>query len=97
MIRAALMAAAVSIILPGEFAPFPDIKGGPSADAVNANCLACHSAEMVTNQPKLTAAEWRATVAKMRTVYKAPIAEDDDAAIMAWLMAMQRDRGFSGG
>ena len=82
-------AAPVSIELPGEFVPFADITGGPSAEAVNGNCLSCHSAEMVLNQPKLTGAEWQGVVAKMRTAYHAPIDAADDAAIVAWLTAMQ--------
>jgi hypothetical protein len=49
---------------------FPD---GPHADAVNNNCLGCHSAGMVLNQPALSKAQWKAEVNKMRMVYKAPI------------------------
>jgi hypothetical protein len=86
---ALIAAGPVGIELPVADAMFPDIAGGPSADAINNNCLACHSTEMVTNQPRLTAAEWAASVAKMRSVYKAPIDPQDDAAIIAWLVAQQ--------
>lgn len=90
MAAALLVAAApVSIELPVADAMFPDIAGGPSAETINNNCLACHSTEMVTNQPRLTAAEWAASVAKMRSVYKAPVDPADDAAIIAWLVASQ--------
>lgn len=94
MMMALLLGAAapVSIELPGEFVPFVDNKGGPSADAVNANCLSCHSAEMVLHQPRLTPIEWQGEVTKMRNVYKAPVAPADDAAIVAWLVAMQTGR-----
>lgn len=85
-------AAPVSIELPGEFVPFSDIKGGPSAETINANCLSCHSGEMVLNQPHLTPIEWQAEVTKMRTTYKAPVEASDDAAIIAWLVAMQASR-----
>jgi cytochrome c553 len=90
-LAAALLVAAapVSIELPVAEGMFADIAGGPSADAINNNCLACHSTEMVTNQPRLTAAEWAASVAKMRTIYKAPVAPEDDAAIVGWLVASQ--------
>nr|WP_310523780.1 hypothetical protein [Polymorphobacter sp.] len=67
--------------------------GGSDSGIVDGNCLACHSADFVRGQPVLTAAEWTAEVAKMRKVYKAPIAEADDAAIVAWLVAMQERRG----
>jgi cytochrome c553 len=98
MMRLALMAvllgaaAPVSIELPGEFVPFVDIKGGPSAETINANCLSCHSAEMVLNQPHLSRIEWQGEVTKMRSVYKAPVAVADDAAIVDWLVAMQAKR-----
>jgi hypothetical protein len=94
MMMALLLGAAapVSIELPGEFVPFVDIRGGPSAEAINANCLSCHSAEMVLHQPRLTPIEWQGEVTKMRNVYKAPVAPSDDAAIIAWLVAMQSGR-----
>ena len=83
-------AAPVGIDLPDGSALFPELgKGKPSADAINNNCLACHSSEMVMNQPRLTQAEWAAEVAKMRNVYKAPVDPADDAAIIAWATAMQ--------
>ncbi len=81
-----LGAAPVSVDLPMSDAQFAPV-GGVSAEAINANCLACHSAEMVTNQPRLTPAQWTATVAKMRGVFKAPVDPADDAAIIAWLTA----------
>lgn len=94
-LAALVLAAAgpVSIELPVADALFADVRGGPSADTINNNCLACHSTEMVTNQPRLTAAEWAASVAKMRSVYKAPVDPADDASIVAWLVAMQAERG----
>jgi len=81
-------AAPVRVTLPVNDAVFPSLgAGAPSPEAVNANCLSCHSVEMVMMQPKLTEAQWTATVKKMRTVMKAPIAESDEAAIIAWLTA----------
>jgi len=40
-----------NVELPPGDALFP---GGSSADAINRNCLACHSADMVLNQPALS-------------------------------------------
>lgn len=92
IIVAALFAAAagpVTIELPFDATPYPDLgKGAPTADAINNNCLSCHSAEMVMTQPRLTEAEWAAEVTKMRNVFKAPIDPADDAAIVAWLTVM---------
>jgi cytochrome c5 len=61
---------------------------GPGADAVNANCLACHSAGMVLTQPKLARAAWQAEVEKMRKTYKAPIDEKDVPAIVDYLAGL---------
>jgi hypothetical protein len=32
---------------------------GPNADAINYNCITCHSAGMVLNQPVMSRASWR--------------------------------------
>jgi hypothetical protein len=71
----------------------PDAEGllperyGVSSEAVNNNCLACHSAAMITAQPRLSRVQWGETIAKMRTVYAAPIDPADDKAILDWLVA----------
>lgn len=84
-------AAPVSVELPFSAELYPDLgTGAPPADAINNNCLSCHSAEMVLTQPRLMAAEWTGEVAKMRNVFKAPIDPADDAAIVAWLTAFSR-------
>jgi cytochrome c5 len=77
----------VDVTLPSEEAFFE----GPQADTLNTNCTACHSAEMVLYQPSLSAAQWASVVKKMREVYKAPIAEEDDADIVAALVALRRE------
>ena len=43
---------------------------------------------MALTQPALSADQWKATVTKMREVYKAPVAEKDVDAIVAYLTAM---------
>jgi hypothetical protein len=75
-----------AITLPDEKAAFP---AGAAGDPVAQNCLACHSAEMILNQPVMGAEKWKATVEKMRAAYHAPIAPSDDAAIVAALVALQ--------
>ncbi len=71
-----------TIDLPAGDSLFP---GGASADAINNNCLACHSTEMVLNQPALPKATWEAEVRKMINVYKAPVDEADVAPIVDYL------------
>lgn len=74
----------VSVDLPDSGRMFE----GPGADAVNANCLACHSAGMILTQPRLTRAAWQAEVEKMRKTYKAPVDEKDVAAIVDYLAGL---------
>ena len=62
---------------------------GPGSDIVNNNCLACHSAGMVLNQPVLPVATWKAEAEKMIHVYKAPVDEKDVPAIVEYLTKMQ--------
>jgi hypothetical protein len=75
-----------SIILPDEKAVFPT---GASGELITQHCTACHSPEMILNQPVLGAEKWKATVEKMRAAYHAPIAPADDPAIIAALTALQ--------
>jgi hypothetical protein len=70
---------------------FPDsdrLFPGPAADAINNNCLACHSAGMVLTQPRLSRADWQAEVEKMRSFYKAPVDATDVPAIVDYLVGL---------
>ena len=57
----------VKIDLPDSDRMFPN---GPGSDAINNNCLACHSADMVLNQPALSKQAWAAEVDKMINNYR---------------------------
>ncbi len=61
-------------------------SGGRGADAINNDCLLCHSAAMVLDQAKLSRAEWQTEVDKMRDSYKAPFAAEDIPAIVDYLV-----------
>ncbi len=74
----------VQIDLPADAAAFPD---GPNVKVASQNCLACHSADMVLEQPLLPRATWAAEVTKMRNVYKAPVNDADAALIVDYLTA----------
>jgi cytochrome c5 len=75
----------VEVQLPAGTEPFD----GPGADAINNNCLTCHSRGMVLNQPAMPQAAWQAEVAKMRNVYKAPVNEADVPAIVDYLVRVK--------
>lgn len=76
----------VSVQLPSSDKSFPS---GPGSEAINNNCLACHSADMVFNQPPMSKAGWTAEVAKMINVFKAPIAKQDVDPIVGYLVQLK--------
>ena len=78
--------ASVHVDLPVGDRAFP---GGPEAEAINNNCLTCHSAGMVLTQPRLTRAQWQAEVDKMIHTYKAPVDPADIDAIVAYLASLE--------
>jgi hypothetical protein len=59
---------------------------GPGSDAINNNCLACHSADHVLNQPSLSREAWQEVVEKMIKAYKAPVDPGDTKAIVDYLV-----------
>lgn len=86
--------ASTSVELPADdAATFPV---GLGADLLDANCTGCHSAGMVLGQPPLKPEQWKATVTKMREVYKAPIAERDVPALLGHLSALSARRAGDG-
>ena len=74
----------VDVTMPDDTTTLPD---GPGVDVVTTACTACHSPAMILTQPRLTRAQWQATVEKMRTVFKAPVAEKDVPVIVDYLVA----------
>jgi hypothetical protein len=75
----------VKIEFPDSDKMFP----GPGSEAINNNCLACHSAGMVLNQPALSKQAWTAEVDKMIHAYKAPVALEDVGAIVEYLTGLK--------
>ena len=84
--RAAMTFKSVKTEFPDSSAQFP---AGPHADAINNNCLGCHSVEMVLDQPPMTRAKWQAEVDKMRGSYKAPVNDADAKAVVDYLASVK--------
>jgi hypothetical protein len=61
------------------YVPFP-VKMGKGFDAVQTNCLMCHSFGYIINQGRQSKKFWRGKVDKMIVHFKAPI---DEAAAKA--------------
>ena len=62
---------------------------GPGEEAISGNCLACHSADHVMNQPPLDREHWHEVVEKMIKAYHAPINEEDAASIVDYLVRVK--------
>lgn len=65
------------------------------AEAVDRNCLSCHSTETILNQPALSRDVWKAEIDKMRTAFGAQIAPEADDDILSYLTSIngvRRDR-----
>jgi cytochrome c553 len=81
------------VTLPSVSTKFPrsdnTFPGGAKADAINNDCLICHSAGMVLDQASLSRAQWQAEVEKMRNDFKAPFAAGDVPAIVDYLVNLK--------
>lgn len=66
------------------YVPFP-VKMGKGFDAVQANCLMCHSFGYIINQGRQSKAFWRGKVDKMIVHFKAPIGEEAAKATTEYL------------
>jgi len=71
--------------LPTSQSLFPP---GNGADIANAQCLICHSAEMVLLQPALTQDQWAGEIDKMRNAYGAPLPPDQVGALARYLLSI---------
>lgn len=88
--------AAAGVTLTTQSLTLPDEKvafaGSPEGELLTVNCTACHSPEMILNQPHLAADKWQATIDKMRKAYHASIDPADDARLIAALTALPPQR-----
>ncbi len=66
------------------YVAFP-IKMGEGFDAVQANCLMCHSFGYIINQGRQSKAFWRGKVDKMIVHFKAPIGEEAAKSVTEYL------------
>jgi hypothetical protein len=85
----AMAGAVASIDLPPGDDVLPD---RPNAEAVDRNCLSCHSTETILNQPALSRDIWKAEIDKMRSDFDAQIAPEADDAILAYLTTINGTR-----
>jgi cytochrome c5 len=61
------------------------LKEGDGRGKTEAYCGICHSLDYITMQPKVSKAQWTATVNKMINVMAAPIPKSDAQIIIEYL------------
>ena len=71
----------VSVNLPTSTAEFP---AGPGSELAG-KCLICHSAGMVLKQPRLSEAQWKDEINKMRNAFGAPIDASEVDALAIYM------------
>ena len=65
------------------------LKPGEGAEVVKQNCAACHSLDYIEmNSVFLNQKGWQAEVTKMVKTFGAPVTEQDQAKIIAYLVAI---------
>jgi mono/diheme cytochrome c family protein len=64
----------------------PDLPPGPGQDVFATQCVICHSARYVLNQPAFPRKTWTAEVHKMVKGYGAPIVPEQEKEIVDYLV-----------
>jgi sulfite dehydrogenase (cytochrome) subunit B len=64
-----------------------DLADGLNRDKTTGFCGICHGVEYIPMQPKLSRAQWSATVTKMVKAFGAPIPQEDADRITEYLAA----------
>lgn len=83
-IACGLLAMAAALAYAGE--DTVKLKEAPGRDAVEANCIGCHSLDYIPmNSPFLDEKGWQAEVTKMAKAFGAPVIEADVPKIIAYL------------
>jgi cytochrome c2 len=91
MIRSLFGAAALVLVLPLQAMAEEDafkLKPGTGLETVEENCAACHSLDYIEmNSVFLDQKGWQAEVTKMVKTFGAPVDDQDQAKIVAYLLA----------
>jgi cytochrome c5 len=62
-----------------------DLADGPDRDTTSRYCGICHGVEYIPMQPKMSKAQWTATVTKMIKAFGAPVPLEDADKIVGYL------------
>jgi sulfite dehydrogenase (cytochrome) subunit B len=62
-----------------------ELADGPNRDKASGFCAICHGTEYIPMQPKMSKAQWTATVTKMIKTFGAPVPQEDADRIIEYL------------
>jgi cytochrome c5 len=62
-----------------------DLANGPDRDVASRYCGICHGVEYIPMQPKMSKAQWTATVTKMIKTFGAPVPQEDADKIIGYV------------
>jgi len=62
------------------------LERGDGAEIATAQCIACHSLDYISTQPRMNRAGWTATVTKMKEKYGAPITSEHMEKLVNYLV-----------
>jgi len=62
-----------------------ELAAGPDRELLDRHCGICHGVEYVPMQPRLSKAQWTATVTKMIKIFGAPVPQEDADRIIGYL------------
>jgi len=95
LVAPAALAVAQPAAGPPTYSPPPEtsrLLDGPNLERAQRYCLACHSADYVTTQPRgMPRTFWEGEVAKMRNAYGATIPDDQVKVIVDYLTTAYAD------
>ncbi len=75
-----------AILLPQDE---PDLPSGPHQRTFVASCTICHSTRLVMTQPPFPRKKWEEVVHKMVKTYGAPIAPEEEAQVVDYLVTVR--------
>ena len=61
----------------------------PGSKTFNMNCVICHSASYIQNQPNLSEKAWTAIVTKMQKTFGAPVPDSSIKEIVQYLVTIK--------
>src|SRR5437016_13853638 len=73
-----------------------NLPPAPGREVFAVACLSCHSERYISMQPPMIAAKWEESVRKMMKTYAAPVAEDQVAVIVQYVLATKESGMASG-